>query len=150
MIVFADENCLCGGCPLKLHENRSKFWRRWKITHNLTQFWFTPGNTYDYQMSGVFFKELEIPEPGVYLGVGSESHAVQTARILIAFEETVILTDVLADYLFPPSQFRRNNLLKEGIPEDKIFVVGDVMIDTLLKFRERARQTDILSEPWTV
>nr|MBC8466047.1 UDP-N-acetylglucosamine 2-epimerase [bacterium] len=38
------------------------------------------------------------------------------------------------------------NLRREGIPEEKIFLVGDVMIDTLLKYQKRAAQTLILKE----
>ena len=36
--------------------------------------------------SQVFFDDLDIPRPDVYLGVGSGSHAQQTARIMLAFE----------------------------------------------------------------
>jgi UDP-N-acetylglucosamine 2-epimerase (non-hydrolysing) len=45
------------------------------------------GQHYDPAMSKVFFDELGLPVPDVHLGVGSASHAVQTARILIAFEK---------------------------------------------------------------
>src|SRR5713226_6491284 len=44
------------------------------------------GQHYDYQMSQLFFQELKIPEPDVDLGVGSGSHAVQTAEILKGLE----------------------------------------------------------------
>jgi UDP-N-acetylglucosamine 2-epimerase (non-hydrolysing) len=44
------------------------------------------GQHYDEAMSDVFFQELEIPKPDIHLGVGSGSHAVQTARIMEAFE----------------------------------------------------------------
>ena len=37
-------------------------------------------------MSKVFFEELELPQPDIYLGVGSGSHVQQTARIMLAFE----------------------------------------------------------------
>lgn len=155
------------------------------------------GQHYDYEMSGVFFKELEIPEPDEYLGVGSASHAVQTAKIMTEFEKVMlsrepelvlvvgdvnstlasalvaaklhvpvahveagirsfdksmpeeinrILTDDIADYLFPPSKFGYENLINQGIDEDKIFLVGDVMIDTLFKFKSKARETSILSD----
>ena len=155
------------------------------------------GQHYDYEMSGVFFEDLDIPEPNVHLGVGSGSHAVQTAKIMIEFEKVVlehqpdlvlvvgdvnstlacalvaaklhipvahveagirsfdrsmpeeinrIVTDTISDYLFPPSEFGRENLLREGISEEKIFLVGDVMIDTLLKYQKRAAQAPILKE----
>lgn len=45
------------------------------------------GQHYDAAMSKVFFDELEMPQPDVYLGVGSGSHAQQTARVLVAIEE---------------------------------------------------------------
>ena len=44
------------------------------------------GQHYDERMSDVFFRQLELPEPDVYLGVGSGSHAEQTARVMLAFE----------------------------------------------------------------
>lgn len=45
------------------------------------------GQHYDKGMSGVFFDELEIPEPDFHLEVGGGSHAEQTARIMIGFEK---------------------------------------------------------------
>ncbi len=48
------------------------------------------GQHYDAAMSDAFFRDLEIPEPDVDLGVGSASHAVQTAGIIQAFEPYVI------------------------------------------------------------
>jgi UDP-N-acetylglucosamine 2-epimerase (non-hydrolysing) len=48
------------------------------------------GRHYDATMSGAFFRDLEMPEPDVYLGVGSGSHAAQTAAIMQAFEPVVV------------------------------------------------------------
>ena len=45
------------------------------------------GQHYDVNMSKVFFDELEIPEPRYNLGIGSDSHGVQTARMLEGIEE---------------------------------------------------------------
>lgn len=47
------------------------------------------GQHYDANMSDVFFQQLGLPQPDVSLGVGSGSHAVQTAQIMIRFEEVV-------------------------------------------------------------
>src|SRR5262249_6758606 len=44
------------------------------------------GQHYDAQMSDIFFDDLGLPQPDVYLGVGSGSHAEQTARIMTSFE----------------------------------------------------------------
>jgi UDP-N-acetylglucosamine 2-epimerase (non-hydrolysing) len=147
------------------------------------------GQHYDDNMSRVFFEDLGIPKPNLYLGVGSGSHAEQTARIMVEFEKVVIggrpdpvvvvgdvnstmawaivaaklwvpvahveaglrsfdrrmpeeinrvVTDALSDCLFTTCQDGNENLLQEGIPEEKIFFVGNVMIDTLLKHKERA------------
>jgi UDP-N-acetylglucosamine 2-epimerase (non-hydrolysing) len=48
------------------------------------------GQHYDQAMSKVFFEELGMPQPDVYLGVGSGTHAQQTARVLTAIEEDCI------------------------------------------------------------
>lgn len=48
------------------------------------------GQHYDASMSEVFFHELGLPAPDVHLGVGSDSHARQTARIMTAFEAVVL------------------------------------------------------------
>lgn len=154
------------------------------------------GQHYDYEMSQVFFEDLDIPEPDVYLGVGSGSHAIQTGKIMMAFEEVVLehkpdlvlvvgdvnstlacslvaaklwipiahveagirsfdrtmpeeinrlLTDSISDYLLTPTEDANENLKKEGIPDRKIFLVGDVMIDTLLKYKDKASSDSILS-----
>jgi UDP-N-acetylglucosamine 2-epimerase (non-hydrolysing) len=45
------------------------------------------GQHYDERMSGLLFEQLGLPQPDLYLGVGSGSHAQQTAKIMMAFEE---------------------------------------------------------------
>lgn len=61
------------------------------------------GQHYDKKLSGTFFKELNIPEPNINLGVGSGTQAEQTAGIMIAFEKELI-----------------------DNPTDLVIVVGDV------------------------
>ncbi len=155
------------------------------------------GQHYDEKMSDLFFRQLGIPAPDVNLGVGSGSHAVQTAQIMINFEPVVlkqkpaavlvvgdvnstiacglvtvklgvklihveaglrsfdrsmpeeinrILTDAISDMLFCTEQSGRQNLLHEGVNDDKIFVVGNVMIDTLLANRVKADASPILTQ----
>ena len=53
----------------------------------LRQVLVNTGQHYDESMAGGFLKELELPTPDRDLGVGSASHAVQTAKVMIAFEE---------------------------------------------------------------
>jgi UDP-N-acetylglucosamine 2-epimerase (non-hydrolysing) len=53
------------------------------------------GQHYDEAMKDAFFRQLEIPEPDIDLGVGSASHAVQTAEIMKRFEP--VLDDVCPD-----------------------------------------------------
>lgn len=153
-------------------------------SHGLAQTIVHTGQHYDARMSGVFFKELKLPEPDVNLEVGSGSHAVQTAQIMQRFEPVLLerkpdlvlvygdvnstvaaalvcakllvplahveaglrsgdrrmpeeinrlLTDQLGDLLFTPSEDGNENLLREGIPPEKIKLVGNVMIDTLVR-----------------
>jgi len=52
---------------------------RWKIVHT--------GQHYDREMNDVFFEELGIPAPDVQFEAGGKTHAQQTARIMLAFEE---------------------------------------------------------------
>ncbi len=54
-----------------------------------------------------------------------------------------LLTDQLADLLFTPSQDGDENLLAEGVPEERIRFVGNIMIDSLFKYLERAQKSPI-------
>ena len=58
------------------------------------------GQHYDDQMSASFFRDLDVREPDHHLGVGSASHAVQTARVMEAFEP--ILLDTRPDWVLVP------------------------------------------------
>ena len=48
------------------------------------------GQHYDREMNEVFFEELGIPQPDIFMGAGGGSHAAQTAKIMVAFEELCI------------------------------------------------------------
>ncbi len=147
------------------------------------------GQHYDEGMKGTFFEQLGIPEPDIDLGVGSGTHAVQTAEVMRRFEPVVdahepaavlvvgdvnstvacalvaakkgvpvihveaglrsfdrsmpeeinrVLTDQLSDLLFTTEESARDNLVREGISEERIFFVGNVMMDTLHRNLPRA------------
>src|SRR5437016_1408831 len=51
-----------------------------------------------------------------------------------------LVTDQLADLLFTPSQDGNDNLLREGVAAEKVHLVGNVMIDTLVRLRPRAEE----------
>ena len=153
------------------------------------------GQHYDDEMSKVFFDDLGMSQPDIYLGVGSGSHAEQTGKIMIEFEKICfeekpdlvvvvgdvnstlacalvasklwipvahieaglrsfdrtmpeeinrILTDQISDFLFTTCEDANANLKNEGIADRKIHFVGNVMIDTLLRFIEVASKSDIL------
>ena len=149
------------------------------------------GQHYDDKMSQIFFDELGMTRPDVFLGAGSGSHAEQTAKIMVACEKVLlehrpdmvllvgdvnstlacaivaaklcvpiihveaglrsfdrtmpeevnrIVTDALSDLLFTTSPDADENLAKEGIPRDRIFFAGNVMIDTLQSHRAHAAE----------
>ncbi len=56
------------------------------------------------------------------------------------------LTDAISTLLFVTEQSGIENLKREGVPEEKIFLVGNVMIDCLLRHRERAAKSPILDQ----
>lgn len=68
-----------------------------KLREEFEEILIHTGQHYDANMSDIFFDELDIPKPDYYLGVGSGSHAVQTADILVKTEE--ILLKEKPDYL---------------------------------------------------
>lgn len=141
------------------------------------------GQHYDERLSGVFFTQLKLPKPDVDLGVGSGTHAEQTAAALTGLESEFIkrspslvmvygdvnstlsgalaaaklgipvahveaglrsfdnsmpeelnrrLTDQLCDLLFATSPEAIGYLANEGVPVDRVHLVGNPMIDTLL------------------
>lgn len=160
------------------------------------------GQHYDAAMSDAFFTDLNLPQPQVFLGVGSESHAVQTAEIMKRFEPVLlaespdvvvvagdvnstiacalvaakislgpgqrrpliahveaglrsfdrsmpeeinrILTDHLSDILLVSEESGLRNLEKEGIPQERVFFVGNTMIDSLLASRDKADASTVL------
>jgi UDP-N-acetylglucosamine 2-epimerase (non-hydrolysing) len=153
------------------------------------------GQHYDEAMSKIFFGDLELPQPDFYLGVGSGTHAQQTARIMMEFEKVLeevhpdlvivvgdvnstvacslvsvkmgipvahveaglrsgdrtmpeeinrLLTDSIADHLFVTEPSGVENLRREGIEEKKIHFVGNVMIDSLIHYREKAKRSTII------
>jgi len=57
-----------------------------------------------------------------------------------------LITDAISDLLFCTEQSGVDNLRREGVPEERIHFVGNVMIDTLLKHRVKADQSQILEE----
>lgn len=56
------------------------------ITHRIVH----TGQHYDHKLSQIFFKDLALPTPDVFLGAGSGSHAEQTAMIMHEFEKVVL------------------------------------------------------------
>jgi UDP-N-acetylglucosamine 2-epimerase (non-hydrolysing) len=153
------------------------------------------GQHYDEKMSKSFFDLLDIPKPDMDLGVGSGSHAEQTARVMVEFEKACLsikpdlvvvvgdvnstmactivakklwipvahveaglrsfdmkmpeeinrmVTDAICDLFFTTDPEGNGNLLKNGVAKEQIHFAGNVMIDTLLRNRQKAGQNPIL------
>jgi len=59
-------------------------------------------------------------------------------------ETNRVLTDAISTHLFTTEPAAAENLAREGVPTERIHFVGNVMIDTLFRYRERAQQSPIL------
>lgn len=57
-----------------------------------------------------------------------------------------LVTDALSRYLFTTEESANRNLAREGIPSERVFFVGNVMIDTLLRLRPIAAASTILKD----
>jgi UDP-N-acetylglucosamine 2-epimerase (non-hydrolysing) len=160
------------------------------------------GQHYDANLSSVFFEELGIQQPDVFLEVGSDKHGAQTARILERMEAFLeqsrsrgtqfrrvivvgdvnstmaaalaavklgipvahveaglrsfdrsmpeeinrIVTDAVADVLFASEPAGVANLHREGHPSGQVYLVGNVMIDTLKWLLPQAQKRDTLRQ----
>jgi UDP-N-acetylglucosamine 2-epimerase (non-hydrolysing) len=162
------------------------------------------GQHYDRMMSDQFFSDLDLPQPDFHLGVGSGTHAQQTAEIMRRFEEILmserpdivvlvgdvnstlacalvaskvafdskgtrpliahveaglrsfdksmpeeinrIVTDQVSDLLFATEESGVRNLEREGVSREKIHLVGNTMIDSLLGLQNKAESSSILTD----
>jgi UDP-N-acetylglucosamine 2-epimerase (non-hydrolysing) len=147
------------------------------------------------EMSGSFFRDLELPHPDLSLGVSRGTQTEQTAEIMRRIEPALlnlkpnvvlvvgdvnstvaaalvaaklrlsvvhveaglrsfdrsmpeeinrVVTDAISDLLFVTEPSGRSNLLAEGVSEDRIFFVGNVMIDSLVRCASRAQNSTVL------
>jgi len=152
------------------------------------------GQHYDDAMSSIFLDQLGVGAPDYMLGVGSGSHAQQTARVMERLEPVLLETapdvvlvpgdvnstlgasltaaklgiplghieaglrsfdrsmpeeinrvvaDSLSDLLFVHSPEAVDNLIREGVSPERIHVVGNTMIDTLVAMRPRIAALDV-------
>ena len=83
--------------------------------------------------------------------VGHVEAGLRTHDIHSPFPEELNrrVTGLLADYHFAPTEYARKNLLSEQIPDKKIFVTGNTVIDALLSMLEKARSTPFSNEVLT-
>jgi len=155
------------------------------------------GQHYDYEMTKIFFEELNLPDPVVNLNVGSGTHAQQTARTMLRLERVLQkqkpdivvvpgdtnstiagaltaaklhipvahieagarsydtkmpeelnrrLTDHCSTLLFAPTENCVKNLLREGIPKNRVYQTGDTMYDVMLQQLPKAEKSQILEQ----
>jgi UDP-N-acetylglucosamine 2-epimerase (non-hydrolysing) len=84
---------------------------------------------------GLVASKLHIPLAHVEAGLRSFDRRMPE-------EVNRLLTDAISDYLFTPAEEANENLKKEGVPEEKIHLVGDIMIDTLIWEMEKTPDLD--------
>lgn len=164
--------------PLLRALEDSKDWCTVRFVHT--------GQHYDPLMSDAFFRDLGMRQPDLSLGVGSGTHAEQTAAVMVAYERACladqpdwtvvvgdvnstmacalaakkllvnvahmeaglrsgdrtmpeeinrIVTDAVSDLLWTPSADGDRNLLREGVPAERIERVGNIMIDAFEMLR---------------
>ena len=156
------------------------------------------GQHYDQNLSDIFFDELEIPKPNYNLEIGSDSHAIQTGKMMEAIEKVIlkenpccvivygdtnstlagalvaaklnipiahveaglrsfntsmpeevnrVITDRISNILFAPTNVAVKNLTHEGVKPYCMHLVGDVMYDAILQFKEMShKKSSILSK----
>ncbi|MFD2932691.1 non-hydrolyzing UDP-N-acetylglucosamine 2-epimerase [Spirosoma flavum] len=153
------------------------------------------GQHYDVQLSDIFVRQLNLPQPDHCLNVGAGTPTQQMADIMLKFEGILhteqpdwvlvvgdvtstlacalvavqlgvrvahveaglrsgdrgmpeeinrILTDSIADLLFVTEQAGLDNLRREGVADGKVHFVGNVMIDSLVQYRQKANELDTL------
>src|SRR5919201_1179747 len=107
------------------------------------------GQHYDTALNDVFFDELPLPHPHAMLEVGSGTHGEQTGKALMGLERAfidlrpdlvIVPGDVNSTLLLTHCEEAADNLVAEGIPEERISFIGNTMIDTLLANVDDARQ----------
>src|SRR5215475_824491 len=193
IVVGARPNFMKAGPILKAIRAFNEWRAEW--TEEIVPILVHTGQHYDVQMSDTFFTDLNLPKPDVFLGVGSGSHAEQTAEILKRFEPVLlqqnpdamvvvgdvnstlgcalvaaklvsrdhgrpmiahveaglrsfdrsmpeeinrILTDQISDLLFVSEESGMRNLRAEGVSSDRMFFVGNTMIDSLQEHEAKA------------
>jgi UDP-N-acetylglucosamine 2-epimerase (non-hydrolysing) len=167
------------------HIMKGADWCRVQLVHT--------GQHYDPNMSDAFLEDLGLPSPDFLLGVGSGTHAEQTAGVMRAYEKVCleqrpdwiivvgdvnstmacalvgtklwipvahleaglrsrdrrmpeeinrIVTDAICDLLWTPSPDADENLRAEGVPQERIERVGNIMIDSFELLRERIERDE--------
>ena len=72
--------------------------------------------------------------------IGHHEAGLRSHNLTMLEETNRIITDHISDYLFAPTEDARNNLIEEGISEDKIFLTGNTVVDALLQNIELANK----------
>jgi UDP-N-acetylglucosamine 2-epimerase (non-hydrolysing) len=81
----------------------------------------------------------------VHIPIAHIEAGLRLCDMTIPEEVNRLLTDAVADYLFTPFRNADEKLKNEGITPERIFFVGNIMVDNLLSHREAASQRQILS-----
>ena len=117
-----------------------------------------------------FEKIVEAEKPDLIIVVGDVTSTLACTLVAIkmgikvahveaglrSFDRTMpeelnrILTDSVADYLFVTEESGMQHLKNEGVADERVFFAGNVMIDSLVRYQEKAKTTTILEDLSTV
>jgi len=134
-----DVNLNCGGGTQAEQTGNVMIAFEKELQENPVDLVMVVGDVNSTMACAIVAKKLNIKVAHVEAGI--RSHDLSMPE-----EINRMVTDAITDYFFTTSELASHNLKESGVSDDKIFFVGNVMIDTLLKHRSRFTQPRIWDE----
>ena len=110
-----------------------------ELIENPTDLVLVVGDVTSTMACAITAQKLRVPVAHVEAGIRSNDWTMPE-------EINRLVTDAITNYFFTTSEIANSNLKKSGVTDDKIFFVGNTMIDTLLKNRTRFQKPEIWNQ----